>query len=266
MSFQALFAVFASLWVGSGILAVWLRGNTEMVEAVTEQINTYVPGLIAVDGEGVIPLEELLGRSGFDFSSAIASVSLIWVAVTWFTGTRRTLRLIFGLEVKQYRNAILLKIRDLIGTITFFVAILSSALLTVLSSGFTNWALQLLGINEENWFIGTMGTVLRYVAMLTVDVLIIMGMHRYLAEISVPKKQLFFGSLLGGVALMGIKILGTTLLGGATSNPLLATFAVIVGLLIWFNLICRILLLTSAWIAAGLDKNLGLPETNKLEL
>ena len=35
--------------------------------------------------------------------------------------------------------------------------------------------------------------------------------------------------------------------------------AVLIGLLIWFNLICRMLLLTSSWIATGQDPELGLP-------
>jgi uncharacterized BrkB/YihY/UPF0761 family membrane protein len=42
-------------------------------------------------------------------------------------------------------------------------------------------------------------------------------------------------------------------IGGAGSNPLLAGFALIVGLLIWFNLVARIYLLAVAWIAIGMD-------------
>ena len=40
-----------------------------------------------------------------------------------------------------------------------------------------------------------------------------------------------------------LKLLGTALLGGGTNNPLLASFAVIIGLLIWFNLVCQVILL-----------------------
>ena len=58
---------------------------------------------------------------------------------------------------------------------------------------------------------------------------------------------------------MALKILGGLLLGGATSNPLLASFAVFIGLLLWFNLICRVILLTSSWIATGIHPSYGLP-------
>ena len=56
-----------------------------------------------------------------------------------------------------------------------------------------------------------------------------------------------------------LTLLGTSVLGGATKNPLLASFVVIIALLLWFNFICRILLLTSAWIYCGIDKAAGLP-------
>lgn len=260
MSFQALFAVFASLWVIFGLLAFWAAGNEALLAAVTEMVNAYVPGLIEVDGVGIIPLQELLNRTGYTWASIVASASLIWVSITWFTGTRRAVRLIFGLEVKQYRNAVLLKIRDFVGALTFFLAILISAALTLVSSNFFSWLLERLGFDSQSWLVGWLGLTLRYLAMLVVDVLIIMGIHRYLAEVKVPLRPLLFGSIIGGVGLFALKLLPNFLLGGATSNPLLATFAVFVGLLLWFNLICRLLLLTSSWIATGLDKTLGLPE------
>ena len=49
----------------------------------------------------------LLAARPFDWTRVIAAVSLVWVALNWFTGTRRSIRIIFGLDVKQYRNAVL---------------------------------------------------------------------------------------------------------------------------------------------------------------
>ena len=42
-------------------------------------------------------------------------------------------------------------------------------------------------------------------------------------------------------------------------NPLLDSFALFIGVLLWFNFVCRVLLLTAAWIATGVDSRLGLP-------
>ena len=47
-------------------------------------------------------------------------------------------------------------------------------------------------------------------------------------------------------------MLGNSLLGGASNNPLIASFAVFIGLLIWFNLVCQVVLAAAAWVAVGI--------------
>ncbi len=260
MSYQALFAVFAGLWVGFGIFGIVLRGRPELLDSLVTQINTFVPGLLGENGDGAVPLGTLLQARALDWTSVVAGASLLWVALNWFTGTRRSIRIIFGLEVKQYRNAVLLKLRDFVLAIGFFAALLVSAALTVFSSNLTDLVFSWIGADPENWFLGGLGTLARYGAMLVFDILVLIAMHRFLAEVRVPRWKLLSGCMLGGTALLGLKVLGNALLGGASSNPLLASFAVFVGLLLWFNLICRTLLLTSAWIVTGMDRRIGLPE------
>ncbi|GAA1594122.1 hypothetical protein GCM10009693_02550 [Leucobacter chromiireducens subsp. chromiireducens] len=260
MSYQALFAVFAGLWLGFGIFGIVLSGRPELVDTLVDQLNTFVPGLVGPGHGYAVDISMLLQGRTFNWGSIVAGGALVWVALNWFTGTRRSIRIIFGLEVKEYRNALLLKLRDLALAVGFFVAILVSAGLTVLSSGLADWLLGLIGADGDSWFFGWLGTLVRYGAMFVFDVLVLMAMHRLLAEVRVPRWALLTGCALGGAALLGLKILGSALLGGATSNPLLATFAVFVGLLLWFNFICRALLLTSCWIATGQDRTLGLPD------
>ncbi len=249
MSYQALFAVFAALWVGFGVCGILLRERPELLDSLVAQINAFVPGLVGDDG--AVSIGMLLGARVLDWTSIIAGAALLWVALGWFTGTRRSIRIIFGLEVKQYRSAALLKLRDLALAVAFFVAILVSAALTVFSSNLADLILSWLGADQRSWFFGGLGTLLRYGAMYVFDVLVLVAIHRFLAEVRVPRWELLSGCALGGLAMLGLKVLGNVLLGGASSNPLLASFAVLIGLLIWFNLICRVLLLTAAWIATS---------------
>lgn len=258
MSYQALFAVLAALWVGFGIFGMVLSGRPELLASLIDQINTYVPGLIGEGDDGLVNAEVLLTVRVLSWTGAIAAASLLWVVLNWFTGTRRSIRIIFGLDVKQYRNAMLLKLRDFVLALLFALAILVSAALTVLSSNLTNAVFGWLGWSEQNWLLGTMGNLVRHAAGYIFDVLLLMAMHRYLAEVRVPRLRLISGCALGAVALFGLKLLGTLLLGGASSNPLFASFALFIGVLLWFNFICRVLLLTAAWIATGLDRSLGI--------
>ncbi len=257
MSYQALFAVFAALWVGFGILGISLASRPELLEALITQINISVPGLIGKDG--LVQPDELLTSRALNWTQVVASISLLWVMLNWFTGTRRSIRIIFGLDVRQYRSAVLLKLRDFMLAVLFGLAILVSASLTVLSSNITDAIFGWFGWDRGTWLFGTMGSVARYAAMYVFDVLVLMAMHRFLAEVRVPRLRLIVGCALGGAGLLVLKMLGSALLGGASSNQLLATFAVIIGVLLWFNLICRVLLLTASWIATGVDRTIGLP-------
>ena len=261
MSYQALFAVFAGLWVGFGAFGIVLRGNEDLLDTLVTQINAMIPGLLGHgETKGAVDLTTLLNARTLDWTSVVAAASLLWLAVNWFTGTRRSVRLIFGLEVKKYNNAVLLKLRDFGLALVFALLVLVSAGLTVASSKLMELLLSWFGVHSQTWLTSTLGEIVRYGATLLFDVFLIAMMHRVLAEIRVPWRKLLAGSLLGAIALLVIKSLGTALLGGASSNPLLASFAVLVGLLIWFNLICRTLLLTSAWIACGIEPTLGTSE------
>ena len=59
------------------------------------------------------------------------------------------------------------------------------------------------------------------------------------------------GALLGGAALTVLQFGAGLLLSYTPSNPLLATFAIFVGLLLWFQLIGIIMLVAAAWIAVA---------------
>ena len=48
-----------------------------------------------------------------------------------------------------------------------------------------------------------------------------------------------------------LKYLGAELASSAGNNPMIAGFAAIIGLMLWFNLVMQWLLLTTAWIATG---------------
>ncbi len=83
--------------------------------------------------------------------------------------------------------------------------------------------------------------------MFALDTVVLAALYRVLAGVRIPPRHLFPAALLGAAALGVLKILGTVLLGAAGANPLLASFAVIIGLLIWFNLVCQVILLAAAW-------------------
>jgi membrane protein len=62
-----------------------------------------------------------------------------------------------------------------------------------------------------------------------------------------PSRQVAGGALVGAAGLEVLKVAGTWLIVRTTNNPVYGTFAVIVGLLIWINVVSRWTLFVAAW-------------------
>lgn len=71
---------------------------------------------------------------------------------------------------------------------------------------------------------------------------------RVVAHIRAGKFTLV-GAALGALAVAVMQLLGARLLTGASRNPMLAPFAAIIGVLIWFNLVAQVIMICAAFIA-----------------
>ncbi len=250
MSYSAIFAVFAALWVGFSIAGLFLRANPALENALLEQINASVPGLIGP--EGAVDPAVLLDAGIFGWTGALAAVGLIVTALGFLAAARDAVRRIFDLPPPT-TFFLLLKVKDFGIAIGFGLVLLVSAAISVASTEALGFLFSLIGVEDDSLLQIVVARVVGLAIVLALDTLLLAGLFRVLSGIPIPFRRLLVGCLLGGAALGVLKVLGTTLLGGASRNPLLASFAVIIGLLIWFNLICRVILYAASWIAVGMS-------------
>lgn len=249
MSFQALFATFAAVWVGFSLATIVAAGNTAALSAIVDFINSLVPGLLSPTGP--IDPGKLLSRATLGITSAISLLIVGYTALNWLDYTRVAMRRMFDLPPAA-GNFILFKARDLGIALLCGLAIVLSSVISLISSASLTWLADVLGITDSSTL--TIGIrAATAVVLLAFDTALLAGLIRLLSSVALPARRLWSGALLGGIGLGVLKIAGGLLLGGAERNPLLAGFAVLVGLLIWFNLVARIYLLAVAWIAVGMD-------------
>lgn len=252
LSYQSIFALFAALWVGFSIAALVIKGNPDLLSSILETIGASVPGLIDTgDGSGAIDPSVLLSASILGWTGAIALISLLFTAIGWFASARDAVRDMFGLPGPM-TNFLLLKLKDLGLAIAFGIAVVVSAALSLFSTQALGLALDGLGIGDDADVATALVRITGLALTFALDAAVLAVLYRVLAGAHIPYRRLIAGSIIGAVALGGLKVLGTALLGGASSNPLLASFAVIIGLLIWFNLVCQVILLGAAWIAVSM--------------
>ncbi len=252
LSYQALFAVFAAIWVGFAAFGLVLKSNPSLGGAFFDTIARSVPGLLAWRGaEGIIDPDQLMQAEILGWTGAIAAAGLLLTALGWLSSTRDAVRALFDLPGERL-NFLLLKLKDLGLALGFGAALLVSSALSVFSTQALDVALGWLDIREGSVIAGVTGRIAGLALMLLLDTVVLGMLYRVLSGLTIPLRRLVVGSVLGAVALGTLKVLGGALLGGAGRNPLLASFAIVIGLLIWFNLVCSAILLGASWIAVGM--------------
>ncbi|MGC5169190.1 YihY/virulence factor BrkB family protein [Microbacterium sp. DT81.1] len=265
VSYQALFAIFAAIYVAFAVAGLLVIGSDNLTESLIRVINTYIPGLI--DANGPITPESIdsiatASTSLFGLTGSVALIALIWTAIGWVTYSRYAVRDIFGLP-KEPRPYVLMKARDLLAAVVFGVALLLGAAI----GGFATWALNtvfsLFGWTMDSlWYESTARAAALLVAF-AIDALALASLFRFLSGTSLRWRLIWPGSLLGGAAVVIVQIGAGWLFSRGPTNPLLATFAVFIGMLLWFRLVGIITLVAAAWIAvAAEDADVPLiPET-----
>jgi membrane protein len=261
LSNQAIFAVFAAIWVAFSVFGIVLAGNPELQDALFSLLGNAVPGLIDTGEGGAIDPDDLVNTTVLGWTGAIALVGLFLTALGWLASARDAVRVLGDLPAPS-TNFLLLKLKDLGLAIGFGILLLISAGLSVLSSQALDGVLDWLGIRDSD-ATSLLGRGLSILLMFLLDTVVLAAFYRILAGVHIPLRFLAQGALLGALALGVLKVLGTALLGGATNNPLLAGFAVIIGLLIWFTLICQVILIAACWVFVSM-KDAGVPLDAKL--
>jgi membrane protein len=93
--------------------------------------------------------------------------------------------------------------------------------------------------------------ILSLLVVFALDAILIVGVFLILSGVRPAARSLWSGALLGGVGLLVLQELSSLFVGGATSNPLLASFASLLALLIWLNLSAQVMLIACAYIVTG---------------
>jgi membrane protein len=251
ISYQALFAIFAAIYVAFAITGLWLGGNPDAVNAMIDVVNSYVPGLIGEHGvitDAEVQQVASTMTGAFGITGIIALGTVIWTAIGWVTYSRRGVRDIFGIPPDR-RSYVLLKAGDLLAALIFGVALIVGAALSSISSWALAWVFSLFGIDTGSGLLNSTVRIGSVIVSFALNSAALAALFRFLTGTSLRWRIIWPGSLLGGAALTVLQFGAGLLLSYTPSNPLLATFAIFVGLLLWFKISGIIMLVAAAWIA-----------------
>ncbi|WP_102193053.1 YihY/virulence factor BrkB family protein [Microbacterium aurantiacum] len=252
ITYRTLFSVFAAVLLGFSIASIWLAGNDVAWNAIISAVNAAVPGLFGADG--VIDPDELRDASiGFSLTGIVSLIALIGAALGAIGSLRTAIRALAGTldDDVLWVWVILRNITLAVGIAAAFVA---AAFLTFSGRLGVNWVAGFLGIDEGSDAARWGVRLVSLAVILLLDVGIIAGVFLVLSGVRPSARSLWRGALLGGVGILVLQELSGLFVGGAASNPLLASFASLLALLIWFNLSAQVTLIACAHVITGMEE------------
>ncbi len=268
ISYQSLFAIFAALYLAFALVGFWLGASAAAVDALIHLINSYIPNLISADG--LVSPDEVSqvasSSTGVLVATGLIAVAVaVWTAIGFLTYTRRGVRDIFGLPFDE-RNFFLLKARDLLAAVIFGAALVAGAAL----ASFATWALRvtfsLFGIADQTFWLQLLLRLLSALVAFAVNAGALAALFKFLSGTSLSWRAIMPGSFFGGAALAIMQVGAGLLLTYSPSNPLLATFAILIGFLLWFRINGIVILVSAAWIAVSAkDRDIPLIEESRAE-
>lgn len=250
LAYQAIFSVFAALWAVFAVAGLVIGANPDLRDALFDVIGSSVPGLIDRGTGGAIDPDDLFSASALGWTGVLALGVSLFTALAWLSSARDAVRDIAELAAPP-TNFLLLRVKDLGLAVVFGLALILSAALALGSTSLLAWVLDSLGVDERSVGATVAARILGLMLAFALDVGVLVGLYRVLAGVPIPPRPLWQGALIGAIALGVLKVLGSGLLGGASRNPLIASFAVIIGLLIWFNLVCQVIMAGAAWVVVS---------------
>lgn len=252
IAYNMFFAIAALLVVGFSIAGLVVAGNTELQQMIVRAVDRTTPGLIDTDGEGpgsgfATPEELFDLESGLSLALLISTVVMLFTSLRWIGGVREGMRGIFDLPAVQ-ANPILVKLKDLGILLILAVALVVTTVVGLVANTVLDLVLQWLGFDSAA---KPLTQIAGIAVTLLLDTLVAVILFRSASAIEMPRAVLLQSALIAGVGSTVLRTFSTLLLGGVDRNPLLAPFAVILGLFVWFFLLSQVYLVATAWGAIG---------------
>ena len=245
VTYRTLFSVFAGVLLGFSIAGLVLAGNPELLQALIVSVNAAIPGLVGE--EGIIDPSSITIPLSLSLTTALSVIGLVGAAI----GAIGSLRVAFRALAENLNDDIFfvwVLLRNLLIAMGIGAAFAASAAITFFANAGISALSEFLGLSEGNP-LSVIGTrVVSILLVFLLDAAAIAVLFRTLSGVKASWRTLVPGAFYGAIGLTVLQQLSSLFVAGAGNNPLLASFASLIALLLWFNLSAQVILIAGAYI------------------
>ncbi len=244
IAYHALISLAAAVVVLSTGAAVIVGSLPSWRDAVLRFLARTVPGAVGEGDNGLIGADSLSSGAGAvtGIVGLIALIVALNRATRYVSALRGASQTMLGTESKSVLHG---KARDLTALVALLGLAVVAAGLQVAAGSASAW----IGGDGEarTWLVrgAAFGVGLLADSAFVYMVLTVLG------RAGRPYRRLLWTVLAVAVAIGLLRAASALLVNGAVSNPVLAPFAAVVAILVWVDLLARLVLLGAAWVGAG---------------
>ncbi|MCB4207921.1 YihY/virulence factor BrkB family protein [Arthrobacter sp. UM1] len=243
-AYNMFFSVAALLVAGFSIFGLVAAGNEGLKQTVIESVAKSTPGLIDTGSGGLAKPDKLFSQSsGFGIALVISTATMLFTALGWINGLREAMRGVYGLDMLQQSFPVK-KLRDLGTLLLLGVALILTSLVGAVFTSGTKSLMDFMHL--QSGFAQAVVWIVGFLVTLVLDMLVAVILFRLASGIHMPKKAMWVAAFIAGFGSAVLRLFSAQLLGGASKNPLLAPFAVILGLFVWFYFLSQVYLIATA--------------------
>jgi membrane protein len=229
------------------LLAVSLLGY--VLDEPQKTVSDALEGVLPANAAATIAdiLNNAKGSAG-----VIGLVGLLYSGLGWINALRESLRMMWHQNV-QAGNFFRQKLFDVVALIGLLAVIGASVVLTGLVSTATSFVLEHVGLGENNVAGRVLVRVVGITLLVLADTVLFLYLLIRLPRVRTPIKRVVKGAVFGAVGFEILKFLGSYYVARTTSKgaATYGAFAVVVGLLLFLNLVSRLILFTAAFVVTA---------------
>ncbi len=245
ITYFSMLALFPLLLLAVSIAGFILSGHPDQFRDLQNSITDNAPS-------GLKDILKNAVNAAVRNKAGILSVGLLGAAYAglgWVGNLRTAVQALWG-ETKPKTNFLTTKLRDLVALVGLGLAALVSVCLTTAGTSATRTIMTHTGL-EDVWGAAIGTRIVGIVVAIAADVLIFAWMIARLPNQPVAIRSVLKGALLAAVGFEGLKIAATYYLPAVSHSPAAGIFGIVLGFLVWINLVARFLLFATAWTATS---------------
>lgn len=252
ITYFSVLSMFPILMLAFAGAATVLARRPELLDDIQTHIADSLDGTLGDTVNEVI--DTAIAQRSVVFG--IGGLTALWSGLGWMNNLRYGASKMWRYDVKG-DGFVKNKLRDLLAFIGLMITLGIAMGFTALgSSGITEWLLERVGLEDVPGIFLVSYLVTLLFALLA-NYLAFLWLMKTLPRGEVPNKSAAQAALIGAIAFEIFKRIGSLFFANALSNPAGATFGPIIGLMVLFYFIWRILLYCCAW-AATTDEALAI--------